>query len=151
MTNKTLEKKYHKLSRLIDRLYKMVAFLPPSDVSGLPKDRRNRAIETEKFEKESICFMLENLKKEFADFTVWSRRDDSTPYSRFDIVFTLIAKVGTKYGLVPEKHYFESISFWNSMKMLPKYVGEEETNKLFTLVNEILIDLLKPTRIKTKE
>ena len=151
MTNKTLEKKYHKLSRLIDRLYKMIVFMPPSDVSDLPKDRRNRAIETEKFEKESICFMLENLKNEFADFTVWSRHGNFTSYSRFDVVFTLIAKVGTKEGLIPEKHYFEPISFWSSMKMLPKYVGEEETNKLFTLVNEILIGLLKPTRIETKE
>ena len=44
MLNTNLDNKYYKLSRLIDRLNRKIALTPPSDMSDVPEERRERAI-----------------------------------------------------------------------------------------------------------
>lgn len=146
-----LNNKYYKLSRLIDRLHKKIAFAPPSDMSDIPKDRRERAIEWEKFEKESIHSMLDELKKEFENLIIWSHKNTATPLGRFGVVYDLIVDLGFWEGLAPDNPYFDPISFGGCMSKLSKYVGKEDTGKLFQLVNEIIISLLKIPQMTTKE
>ena len=135
----TLNNKYYKLSRLIDRLHNKIAFAPPSDVSDIPKERRERALEWEKFEKESIHSMLDELKK------------TATPLGRFGVVYDLIVDFGFWEGPTPDNPHFDPKSFGGCMSKLSKYVGNEDTNKLFQLVNEIVISLLKIPQMTTKE
>ena len=101
----TLNNKYYKLSRLIDRLHKKIAFTPPSDMSDIPKERRERALEWEKFEKESVCSMLNKLKEEIANYTIWSHRKTSTPLGRFGIVYDLIVDFGFWEGHIPKEPF----------------------------------------------
>lgn len=90
MLNTTLNNKYYKLSHLIDRLNRKIALTPPSDMSDVPEERRERALSWEKFEKESVCSMLNKLKEEIANYTIWSHRKTSTPLGRFGIVYDLM-------------------------------------------------------------
>lgn len=146
MLNTTLNNKYYKLSRLADRLNRKIALTPPSDMSDIPKERRERAIAWERFEKKSICSMLNELKEEIAKYTIWSHRNTSTSLGRFGAVYDLI--VGFEYweGPIPKEPYFDPISFGGCMGALSKYVGREDAGKLFQLVNEIVIGLLKPPK-----
>jgi hypothetical protein len=147
----TLNNKYYKLSRLIDRLHKKIAFAPLSDMLDVPKERRERAIEWEKFEKESIRSMLNELKEEVANFTIWSHRKTATPLGRFGVVYDLITNFGYWEGPTPDNPHFDPKSFGGCMSKLSKYAGDEDANKLFQLVNEIVIGLLKTPQMTTKE
>jgi hypothetical protein len=147
----TLNNKYYKLSRLIDRLHRKIAFAPPSDMSDIPKERRERALEWEKFEKESIHSMLDELKEEFENLIIWSHRKTATPLGRFGVVYDLIVDFGFWEGPTPDNPHFDPRSFGGCMSKLSKYVGDKDANKLFQLVNEILISLLKIPQMTTKE
>ena len=147
----TLNNKYYKLSRLIDRLHRKIAFAPPSDMSDIPKERRERALEWEKFEKESIHSMLNELKEEVANFTIWSHRNTVTPLGRFGVIYDLITNFGYWEGPTPDNPHFDPKSFGGCMSKLSKYIGDEDTNKLFQLVNEIVISFLKIPQMTTKE
>jgi len=151
MLNTNLDNKYYKLSRLIDRLNRKISLIPPSDMSDVPEERRERALSWEKFEKESVCSMLNKLKEEIANYTIWSHRKTSTPLGRFGIVYDLIVDFGFWEGHIPKEPYFDPISFGGCMSKLSKYVGDKDANKLFQLVNEILISLLKIPQMTTKE
>lgn len=149
MLNTNLDNKYYKLSRLIDRLNRKISLIPPSDMSDVPEERRERALSWEKFEKESVCSMLNKLKEEIANYTIWSHRKTSTPLGRFGIVYDLIVDFGYWEGRIPKEPYFDPISFGGCMSKLSKYVGEEDTGKLFQLVNEIVIRLLRTQKTVT--
>ena len=151
MTNPTLNNKYYKLSRLIDRLHRKIVSAPPSDVSDIPMEQRENVLKQEEFKKESIRAMLNELKEGIANFTIWSRRDVSTPLGRFGIVYDLIVNFGYWNGPIPANPHLDSMSFGECMSKLPKYVGKEDTCKLFQLVNEIVIGLLRVPKKVARE
>ena len=150
MLNTNLDNKYYKLFHLIDRLNRKISLIPPSNMSDVPEERRERALSWEKFEKESVCSMLNKLKEEIANYTIWSHRKTSTPLGRFGIVYDLIVDFGFWEGHIPKEPYFDPISFGGGMSKLSKYVGKEDTGKLFQLVNEIVIGLLRPPKTVAK-
>lgn len=151
MSTPALNNKYYKLSRLIDKLNRKIAFTPLSDMSDIPKEQVEKAVALELFEKESIQSMLNKLREEVANFTVWSRRNTSTPLGRFGVVYDLIVDFGYWEGSISNNHYFDPMSFGGCMSKLSKYVGKEDTGKLFRLVNEIVIGLLKVPKVTTNE
>lgn len=151
MTNPTLNNKYYKLSRLIDRLHRKIVSAPPSDVPDIPMEQRENVLKQEEFKKESIRAMLNELKEGIANFTIWSRRDVSTPLGRFGIVYDLIVNFGYWNGPIPANPHLDSMSFGECMSKLPKYVGKEDTCKLFQLVNEIVIGLLRVPKKVARE
>ena len=147
MSTPALNNKYYKLSRLIDRLNRKIAFAPLSDMSDIPKEQVEKAVAREIFEKESIQSMLNKLREEVANFTIWSRRNTSTPLGRFGVVYDLIVDFGCWEGSISNNYYFDPISFGECMSKLSKYVGKEDTGKLFRLVNEIVIGLLRTPKM----
>ena len=151
MTNLTLNNKYYKLSRLIHRLHRKIVSAPPSDVSDVPKEQRENILKQERFEKESIRAMLNKLREGLANFTIWSRREVTTPLGRFGMTYDLFVNFCYWDGPIPANPHLDSMSFGECMSKLPKYVGKEDTCKLFQLVNEIVIGLLRVPRKTAKE
>ena len=144
MRNENLDKKYEELSVLIDGFLETIHSTHLPDLSDTPEFEREFCVEWDEFEKASLCAFLNEVKRRFGNYASFAFRVPRTTQGQFLRVLEFLGDLDWWDGPYATNPSFDQISSRECIETLSDYVGEEETYRFCRLMNEIIVESLKP-------